>query len=673
MQITNRGQQLYPNFTLDYENVLQDLNAKLDAARHLLKAMLTLPHQYATTLEPWIASQDELSRFWAVIHHLNNVSNEPKLKKIFPEALRLLTDFQTEISHNSDLYRAMQTILEKQLDTLDFAQKKWLELECKNFELAGVALNEDKKRIFASLVNEESQTAEKFEQNVLAATDEWHLLLADQHQLSGLPESVLAEAGAHAESLGETGWALTLHAPCYNAVMKYAKDMSVRRKMHSAFVSRASTKDGHDNGPYITKILEARDAQAKLLGFSDYCHYSLADKMANSVQDIEHFLVTLVERARPLAEQEWQDLKTFAEEQGLNHIQPWDTAYLSERLRQKKHTIHTRKIQEHFQLPRVLSGLMTVVQRVFNIRFSEVAVGIDTWHPSVQVFSFVDQHGQPKGTIFFDLFARPGKRSGAWMDVGQQRRLLPNGDIQIPMAFVICNFSSPSGGRPSLLTHQDVLTLFHEVGHALHHVLSDINVPGVSGVAGVPWDVVEFPSQLFEHWAWQPEVIKMLSCHVETGASLSDEQIDCLIETRNFQTGLQVMRQVSYALFDLMIHHSPRAMDAASVQAVLSHLRQQYWLTPVMDFDRFQNSFTHIFSGGYAAGYYSYLWAELLSSDIFSRFEEDGIWNKDVGQELLTHLLGKGGACDIQEGFKAFRGRAPNIDALCRHLGLPHA
>ncbi len=664
---------LYPSFTVNPDTLLETLHDKLATCRQWLQDHLKPPYTYASHLAPYAAYQDDLAQFWSVVSHLHAVLDHEPLRKVYPEALRMITAYYIELSHHPMLYQAFEDVYAQEGEGLSESVRAWLQHEIRDFKLAGVHLPEEKKTPLADAMRALSQQMDRFEHNVLAATDAWFFEARSLRQLQGLPEDVIAHAKQEAETQGKEGWLLSLQGPCLQAVMMYAKDMSVRRQCYTKSITRACSQvPEFDNTPLISDILKARHEQAAFLDFPSYAAYSLADKTADSVEAVQTFLEDLAERARPIAAKEWANLQRYAAQKNMPTLQPWDIAYVSEALRKETFALDGHHVRQYFPLPRVLSGFFSVIKRVFSIQFSEVATGVDTWHPHVQVFTLIGPDGLPRGTVFFDLFSRVGKRGGAWMDVCRQRMQRQDGQLQLPMAYVTCNFPPPVKGKPSLLTHDDVLTLFHEGGHALHHVLTTIDVPGVSGLSQVPWDVVEVPSQLLEHWAWQPEVLKQLSQHVETGESLDDETIDRLIASRHFHTGLMTLRQISFALFDLHIHQTSFPLDAASVQATINRIRQEYILTPVADFDRFQHSFSHIFAGGYAAGYFGYLWSQQYASDIFARFEEEGIWDAEVGQSLLANLLSQGGVCDFQHAFETFRGRPVSLDAMCRHTGLAH-
>lgn len=634
-------------------------------------------------VEPLEAENDRLDRAFAPVSHLNAVVNTPELREAYNTSIKLLTEFNTEVSQNRDLYNAYKKLAESdQYTHLSPAQKKVVDNALRDFVLGGVALDGEKKQRFGEISRELSELSTTFANNVLDATGAWYLQFNTADALAGLPDSAIAQAKQAAEQKQDTtgkpltGYVVTLDFPSYLAVMMYADDRSLREKMYRAFVTRASAEgckaDGTsaaewDNTPLIAKTLKLRHEQARLLGFKNYAERSLATKMADSPEQVLGFLRELAAKSRPQAMRDVEELRAFAADQGCDDLQAWDIAYYSEQLRKQKYDISQEELRPYFPVEKVIGGMFEVVARLFDIEILP-ETAFEAWHPDVR-FYHIYRSGEHIASFYLDLFAREHKRGGAWMADCRVRRQTGKG-LQKPVAFLTCNFTPPVGDTPSLLTHDEVTTLFHEFGHGLHHMLTKIDVAPVSGINGVAWDAVELPSQFLENWCWQKEVVTMISEHYQTGEPLPEHLLDKMLAAKNFQAGMQMMRQLEFALFDFRLHAEYNPDNPVPAAVLLDEVRREVAVIPQPAFNRFENSFSHIFAGGYAAGYYSYKWAEVLSADAFSAFEEEGIFNSKTGRRFLQSILEMGGSADPMELFIRFRGREPSIEPLLRHSGL---
>jgi len=617
---------------------------------------------------------DRLNQLWSPISHLHHVVDSEAMRAPYEACLALLSAYRSELGHNQALYAGYRALADSPLYAqLDDTQRKIIANELRDFHLAGVDLPPAQQARFTEIQQELSRLASKFGQNLLDATRAWQKHFTDEQRLAGLPDSAKALARQQAEQAGLEGWLLTLDLPSYLPAMNYLDDRELRCELYQAFTTRASeqgTEASWDNGPVITEILALRHELAQLLGFSQYADYSLATKMAESSPQVLDFLQDLARRARPFGERDLAELRDFAQTQhGISTLHLWDVPYYSEKLRLHRYDLSQQDLRVYFPLPRVLDGLFQVVKRLYGLRI-EAQDGVDTWHPSVQFYAIYDAAGALRGHFYLDPYARPGKRGGAWMGNCRTRKRR-GAQLQNPVAYLVCNFSPPVGDTPALLTHAEVTTLFHEFGHGLHHLLTRIDHPSVSGVGGVAWDAVELPSQIMENWCWEREALDLLARHYQTNEALPAALYEKMRAARNFQAGLFALRQLEFALFDLRLHseYAPGA-DSAWVQTLLDEVRQAVAVLIPPAFNRFQHSFSHIFSGGYAAGYYSYKWAEVLSADAFAAFEEEGIFNPDTGRRFLEAVLELGGSREPLALFKAFRGREPQIDALLRHTGM---
>ncbi len=627
---------------------------------------------YAALVQRLDTEDERLGKAFGPVAHLNAVAQTEAYRAAHDACLPKLSAYGSEVGQNAALYQAYKALCESDaFAQLDEAEQKDLHNTLRDFTLSGVALPDDKKTVYRANAIKLSELTSQYANNLLDATQAWTHHVTDIKTLDGLPQSALAPAAEKAAADGKDGWLLTLDFPCYFAVMAHAHNRSLRETLYRAFVTRASDVGPNagefDNGQIMDDILRLRHEQAQLLGFANYAERSLTTKMAPDVDKVFSFLSDLAKRSKPQAEKELAELQAFAAEQGVDMLEPWDYTYWGQRLQEARYDYSEEALRPWFPLEKVLSGLFTIVGKLYGIRFQQKH-DVAVWHDDVRFFEVQDANDNPIAAFYLDPYARKGKRGGAWMDDCLVRRRHADGSLQLPVAYLCCNFAPPADGRPGLLTHDEVTTLFHEFGHGLHHMLTEQEVPGVSGINGVAWDAVELPSQFMENWCWQPEALALFSGHYETGEPLPNDKLERMLAARNFQSGMKMLRQLEFSLFDFRIHANyQRGLD---IQAELDAVRREVAVVPAPDFNRFQNGFAHIFAGGYAAGYYSYKWAEVLSADAFSRFEEDGIFNEATGRAFRNHILSKGGSRDAGDLFKAFRGREPSIDPLLRHNGI---
>ncbi len=615
---------------------------------------------------PMERMQHRLARTWSPVGHLNGVANGDELRAAYNTCLPLLTAYHTEIAQNAALCAAYQRIKDTQYAGLRPEQRKLVDNALRDFRLAGVALAPDRKSRFRELMERLATAQAKFDENVLDATNAWTREVEDAAELAGLPVAVIARARAAAEKNGHSGWLFTLDAPNYQAVLTHAENRQLRRDFYTAWLTRASEQGPAqwDNTALIEDILALRHEAAQLAGFASFAEYSLATKMARDPAEVLEFLRRLARLCRPAAQREFAELEAFA---GTT-LEAWDVAFHSERLKLERLAVSEEELRPYFPLPRVLQGLFAVAQRLYGVRIEE-RKDVEVYQPDVHFYDITGDDGKPRGGFFLDLYARPRKRGGAWMDECLGRIDLA-GAQALPIAYLVCNFTPPGADRPSLLTHYEVLTMFHEFGHGLHHMLTRVNFPSVAGINGVPWDAVELPSQFMENFAWREEVLPLISGHVETGASLPLEALRKLQATRSFQAGMQSVRQLEFALFDFRLHAEFSPAHGSRLMQTLAQVRDEVAVVRPPAFNRFPHSFQHIFSGGYAAGYYSYKWAEVLSADAFGAFEESGIFDAATARRFLGSILERGGSRDAMEAFVEFRGRRPELEPLLRQLGL---
>ena len=620
-------------------------------------------------------ADDHLSKLWSPVSHMNAVVSNDPLREAHDACLPLFAEYGTFVGQHKGLYEAYLSIAESdEFADLKVEQQKVVNNALRDFKLAGIALPEDKKQRYGEIKQQLALLQSQFSNNVMDATSAWTKLITDVDQLAGLPESALAAAKQAAQQKQQQGYLLTLEFPSYLPVITYAKNRELRKEVYQAFSTRASDQGPNagafDNTDIIEQLLALRHELAELLDFSDYGEYSLATKMAESPEQVLTFLTELAEKSYPQAVAERDQVLAFAKQlDNLEQLEAWDLSYYSELLKQHRYAISDETLRPYFPENRVVNGLFAVVNRLFALTIKEV-FDFDSWHEDVRLFEIYDQQQTHIGSFYLDLYAREFKRGGAWMNDCRVRRRLVNGELQLPVAYLTCNFTKPVGDKPALFSHNEVITLFHEFGHGLHHMLSKIESASVSGINGVPWDAVELPSQFLENWCWEPEALALISGHVDTGETLPAELLEKMLAAKNYNSALMMVRQLEFSLFDFVLHHQYKAELGAQVQPVLDKIRKQVAVIVPPEFNRFQHSFSHIFAGGYAAGYYSYKWAEVLSADAFSRFEELGIFNEQTGQAFKQAILEKGGSEEPMELFKSFMGREPNIDALLRHSGI---
>lgn len=634
---------------------------------------------WQTLILPIEELDDRLEKTWSPVGHLNGVMNTPEWRQSYEAVLPKLTEYHTELGQNRKLYEAYKKLAESaEYTRLDEARRKVIDNALRDFRLSGVALEGEAKKRYGELRQSLAELSTKFSNNVLDATQGWHKQIIDANDLRGIPATALQMYRQAAQARSLDGFVITLDAPAYLPVMQYADDRELRRELYTAYSTRASDQGPQagqwDNSTLMTQILAARHELAQLLGFANYAEYSLATKMASNTDEVIEFLEDLAQRSRAMAADEYRELQEFAaRELAIADLQVWDVPYASEKLRLARYALSQEELRPYFPAAKVIDGLFAIVEKLFGVRFVEDN-SIATWHDDVHVFN-LQREGTLIARCYLDLYARSGKRGGAWMDNCCSRRTRADGSLQLPVAYLVCNFTPPTESLPSLLTHSEVTTLFHEFGHGLHHMLTQIDTLPVAGINGVAWDAVELPSQFLENWCWEPEAIPLLSAHYETGTPLPQELLDKMLAAKNFQSGLFMVRQLEFSLFDFKLHRDylrgdNGAQQSRSVQEVLDEVRRTVSVYPMPAFNRFQHGFTHIFAGGYAAGYYSYKWAEVLSADAYSAFEEEGIFNIDTGRRFLHEILERGGAREPMTLFVAFRGRKPSVDALLRHSGI---
>ncbi|MDS4042640.1 MAG: oligopeptidase A [Candidatus Competibacter sp.] len=625
-------------------------------------------------IRPLEELEDRLNKAWSPVNHLHSVLDSESLRAAYNACLPLLSAYHTELGQHEGLYRAYQQIAEgPEYARLDSAQRKVIDDALRDFRLSGIALPPEQRDRYKAIQQELAQLSAKFSENVLDATQAWTRHLTDEAQLAGLPESARALARQTGRQRELDGWLLTLELPSYLPVLNYADDRELRREMYAAYCTRASDRGPHadqwDNGPVMERILALRHELARLLGFQDFTEYSLATKMADSPGQVLDFLDDLARRAKPQAQRELDELRAFARKQfGMEELEAWDIGYYSEKLRQHRYQLSQEELRPYFPISRVLPGLFAVAERLFGIAIRPLE-GVETWHPDVRVYEIVDSAGTRRGRFYLDLYARPHKRGGAWMDGCLARRRL-GATVRLPAAYLVCNFTPPVGDDPALLTHGEVLTMFHEFGHGLHHLLTTVDYLPVAGIHGVEWDAVELPSQFLENWCWSREALALLAGHYRTGEPLPEELYRRMLAAKHFQAGILMIRQLEFGLFDFRLHREYDPSRGGRVLEVLDAVRRQVAVIIPPDFNRFANAFTHIFAGGYAAGYYSYKWAEVLSADAFSAFEENGIFDAATGTRFRESILEVGGSRPALASFVEFRGREPRIEPLLRLNGI---
>jgi len=644
--------------------------------RQLIKSLLaTSSDTWDGLVYPLESADNRLNNVWSVISHYNAVLNSDELRDIYKRIISKLTEYQTEIGQNEALFQSYKRLSDSaEYAKLNGAQKKVIDNSLRDFKLSGIGLNTEDKQQYSELKQTLSSLSNSFSENVLDATQGWTKYIESADQLAGLPDSALQLLASLAKEQGyESGYLLTLDIPSYLPVMTYCENAELREELYKAYLTRASDQGPHagkwDNSENIQKIMSTRQSLAKLLSFDNYAQRSLATKMASTVDEVMTFLEQLADKALPVAKKEFSELEVYARETfEQSSLESWDVGFYSEKLRQERFDVSQEELKPYFPVPVVLKGMFEVAKRLFDIEV-KARPDIETCHADAQYFSiYVD--GQEMSGFYLDLYARKNKRGGAWMADCRVRRRLANGSLQLPVANLVCNFTPPVDGNDSLLTHNEVTTLFHEFGHGLHHMLTQIEAADVSGISGVPWDVVELPSQFLENWCWQEESIPLISSHFETGESLPKALLDKMLAAKYFQGGMAMMRQLEFSMFDFQLHRDFSAAEKTDILALISSIRKKVSVKIPPDYTRFSHAFSHIFSGGYAAGYYSYKWAEVLAADAFSRFEDEGIFNKETGLSYKQEILEVGGSKDAMDMFVAFRGRKPSVDPLLKQAGI---
>lgn len=628
---------------------------------------------------------EKLARAWGIVDHLNNVVDTPELRAVYNENQPRMTEFWTALSQNEALFAKYKAIkASPAYDALSPARKKILENELRNFRLGGAELPADKKERFAAIQEQHAAVSTRFSENVLDATNDYKLLVDNEADLAGLPDDVKQAARAAADRDDKAGWQFSLHFPSYFPILQFADKRELRETIYRANATKASEMgsvfsqlEQWDNTGNISTLLKLRDEEAKLLDYRNFAEVSLVPKMAQSPEHVIEFLEDLARRARPFAEQDLAELRVFArDELGIDKLEAWDLTYASEKLRERRYAFSAQEVKEYFPEPKVVDGLFRLVQGLFSVQIKPDTAS--TWHPDVRFYR-IERDGKLVGQFYLDLYARAGKQQGAWMNDARGRRVQANGELQTPVAYLTCNFTPPATVdgviQPSLFTHDEVTTLFHEFGHGLHHMLTQVEELGVSGISGVEWDAVELPSQFMENFCWEWDVLQHMTAHVKTGEPLPRALYDKMMAAKNFQSGLQTLRQVEFSLVDMHLHYDYDPSSGKPVQDLINEVRTKFSVMMPPAFNRFQHSFGHIFAGGYAAGYYSYKWAEVLSADAYAAFEEavaagGGTLSEDTGKRFQQEILAVGGSRPALDSFKAFRGREPSIDALLRHSGM---
>jgi oligopeptidase A len=678
MTESNFKQDCLPLFnSVDPARIPTQMGELLEKNRQTLNTLLNQagPYTWENLMQPLEEMGDELSKAWSPISHLHAVKETEALRKSYNEILPILTQYQTDLAQNEKLFNAISQIAQSpNFSNLDAAQRKIIDNELRDFKLSGIHLSADKKARMAELQKQLSLLMTKFSENVLDATQHWVLHLSDVKQLTGLPLHAQQLAADNAKQRGLKGYALTLDYASYAASLQFLKDRELRKQLYEAHVTRASAEGPHagkwDNSQVMADILNVRLEIAQLAGFVNYAEYSIATKMAPSTQAVLDFLLDLVTRSKAMAEKEYQEVAAFAHKlDGLPQLEVWDLPYYAEKLRESQFHFSPEDLRPYFPINTVLNGLFNIVQRLYGITVQHEP-NIEVWDPHVQFFSIYDKQHNLRGGLYIDLYARPHKREGAWMDECRQRRRIHGNHLQRPVAYLTCNFMPPVAEQSALLTHDDVLTLFHEFGHCLHHLLTKVDFPSVAGINGVAWDAVEFPSQFMENFCWEKESLALITAHYQTGALLPDELYQKMLNAKNFHAGIQMLRQLEFSLFDFRMHMSTEPIQPQQIQFILDETRKEVAVVHPPAFNRFQNSFAHVFAGSYAAGYYSYKWAEVLSADAYAKFQENGILDAATGQSFMENILEVGGVRDPMVSFIAFRERAPTIDALLQQSGI---
>lgn len=653
-------------------HVTPAIDQLLGAGRKLLESLATSADaptwdNFARPLEDM---EEQISRAWSQVGHMNAVVNSPELRKAYNDNLSKLTDFYAGLAQDERLYARFRALrASQQYEKFSSAKRKIVENELRDFRLGGAELADDKKARFKQIQEELSKLSAKFEENIMDTTNAYSHIVENDKGLKGLPADAIEAALQAAKQDGKAGYKFTLHFPSYMPVLQYAENRQLRETLYYAYATRASEfgNADWDNTSLISEILKLRLEAARLLGFANYAEMSLATKMVDTPQQVTEFLHTLAKRAKPFARRDMQELTGYAKKLGVADLQAWDVAFVSEKLREEKYAFSDQEVKQYFPEQQVLHGLFKVTETIFGVQVKKSQAPV--WHENAEFYEITDHAGHLMAQFYLDLYARNNKRGGAWMDEAITRRRITNG-IETPVAFLTCNFTAPVGDKPALFTHDEVITLFHEFGHGLHHMLTQVEEYGVSGIKGVEWDAVELPSQFMENFCWEWGVLRHMTKHVETGAHLPQELFDKMVAAKNFQVGMQTVRQIEFSLFDMRLHGEFDPNGKQTALDLIEQVRDEVAVVRPPKWNRFPNNFSHIFAGGYAAGYYSYKWAEVLSADAYSLFEETGVLSQETGRRFWNEILAQGGSRPALESFIAFRGREPNIDALLRHSGM---
>ena len=655
------------------EHVEPAIDHLLEAGRICVEELATSTDAptWANFAKPLEDMEERLSRAWSQVGHMNAVVNSPELREAYNASLPKLTDFYSDLGQDERLYAKFRALKNStEFDTLNTAQQKIVENELLGFRLGGAELAEAKKARFKAIQESLSKITTKFEENLMDTVNDFAHFVENINELKGVPEDTLQAAQEAASADGKTGYKFTLHFPSYMPVLQYCENRELRELLYRAYATRASEfgKADWDNTPLISEILKLRQESANLLSYKNYAEMSLATKMADAPIEVISFLDNLAQRAKPFAKSDMQELTEYASKLGITDLQAWDVAFVSEKLREEKYAFSDQEVKQYFPETQVLAGLFKVVETIFGVHVKKSQAPV--WHANAAFYEISDKQGKAIGQFYLDLYARNNKRGGAWMDEAITRRKHGVDNIVNPVAYLTCNFSAPVGDKPALFTHDEVITMFHEFGHGLHHMLTQVDDYGVSGIKGVEWDAVELPSQFMENFCWEWDVIRHMTKHVETGASLPRTLFDKMIAAKNFQAGMQTVRQIEFSLFDMRLHGEFDPNGKLTALDLIEQVRDEVAVVRPPKWNRFPNGFSHIFAGGYAAGYYSYKWAEVLSADAYSMFEENGVLCAETGQRFWHEILAKGGSRPALESFVAFRGRAPDIEALLRHNGM---
>ncbi|WDE95873.1 M3 family metallopeptidase [Lentisphaera profundi] len=666
-----------PTFSqFDASLLNQDVDLFLTQARLQIKSLLDSPSFTWDQLMLPLEDMDvDLGKTWGLASHLYSVKNSPELREAYSEAQVKISEFYTELGQNSELYEAVKSLKDApSFTSLSDGQQKVINNSLRSFKLSGISLENDKRKRFAEIAKELSSLGTKFSNNVLDATQNYHLQIDKEADLAGLPQNVIDAAATCAKEKDLTGWVFTLDFPSFQPLLTYGESREHREEIYRAYSTRASetgpNANKYDNTEVIESILSLRQEAANLLGFKNFSEKSIYTKMAESPKQVLSFIDQLIDRSRDQALGEVDAIKKYAASKGFQgELQVWDMGFYAEKMRQEFYDLNQEELRPYFTIDKVMNGLFDLASKLYDIQISEVKDKPDVWHDDVRVYT-IEREGKTIASFYLDLYARADKRGGAWMNGCLSRHTNTEGELQLPVCYLVCNFMPPAAGKPGLLTHNEITTLFHEFGHGLHHMLTKVDIAAIAGVNGVAWDAVELPSQIMENWCWEKEVIHSLSKHVETGEALPDDKIQRLLDAKNFNSALAMMRQLEFACFDFRLHAESAEDNFAGTQELLNEVRKRTSALSAPEWNRFQNAFSHIFAGGYSAGYYSYKWAEVLSADAYDLFEEEGIYNSNTGKKFLQEILERGGEQDAADLFKNFRGREPKTDALLRHSGI---